>query len=442
MTDTTTPGDAPRRIGPERIIIGVLVVLVIGAMVYMSSQRQQALRSSPAGLDGLRTWLVTEGLSAQNFTGGWPLDEDEIGLNILPLYDTQLNNPRTAPTTQKELILQQDEYDLSSAQIVTKARRVKTLLVLPKWRSGMRLTGLAHPFLLVDQARVKTGLGMFLEDGPVQLIYARQPFTEFAYGDDLNAVVYASQMFSAPGCTPILGHTDAMILGECKLVGSDGEQTILILSDPDLINNHGLRLGDNAFIVRDFVRDIADDQQVIIDYSRRSWLTSGREREQRDRTWSDLARFFSPPFTLMWVGLALALLATLWRSAARFGPVAGSKTGLSASKMMAVGARAQLMRLTNQDGALVDEYAKARLATTANTLFGPAHGRRFASAEAFLGYTKRRHPNRAPRLTQVLNNIAAMPPGAPTAQAMAAVTDLEDILEQITDDTRGIKRPR
>ena len=53
----------------------------------------------------------------------------------------------------------------------------------------------------------------------------------------------------------------------------------------------------------------------------------------------------------------------------------------------------------------------------------------------------RRHPDLAGPLAGALNNLAAMPKGASAGQAMAAVSELERILEQITDDSRGISRP-
>ena len=445
---TSVPDTNGRAFRPvaEWVVLGVAVILIIGAVFYVLSNRQQALRTSPVGLDGLSFWLASEGHSAQTFTGGWPLDEEDIGLLIVPLYDTQLGVARTLPATEDDLILQQDEVDLASGPILDKADRVTTMVVLPKWRSGMRLTGFAHPSLLVQPGRVTRSLRMLIAGRGARVIQNGGAFIGFDYtagdGTTLGAVTYAPQTFWSPRCKPILGSIDAMILGECTLTARRAGRRVLILSDPDLINNNGLRLGDNAAIISDLVGQMAGGRQVIIDYSRRSWFAARDQRDERERSWSDLLRFFAPPFTLVWAGLVIALALILWRAALRFGPLRTSPGAGSASKMMAIAARARLMRLTNQDGALVHDYGKARLAATAAALFGPANARQYASAETFLAYARRRHPKLAHRLAQILNTLRSMPSGASAPQAMGAVRDLESLLEQITHDTRGIERPR
>ncbi|MEP6017167.1 MAG: hypothetical protein ABJ251_01640 [Paracoccaceae bacterium] len=419
------------RLGADKIILGLLAVLIIGALFFVSSQRQQQLRSSPSGLDGLQVWLASEGQAARNFVGGWSLNADEIGLLILPLYDTDLKNSRVPPKSEEKYILQQDEYDLSIEPILSKAAEVPVLLVLPKWRSGMRLTGLAHPFLLAEQAKITDTLNDLIDTSDARLTSGQQPFLEFSYKAH-TATVYAAQMFTASGCTPVIGTARAMILGSCQLPGGE---PVYVLSDPDLINNHGLALGDNAFAIRDFAAEIAGDQQIVIDYSRGNWLTRDTREIQRDRTWSDLMRFFAPPFTLMWVGLAITVVLVLWRAAMRFGPLIKAPDVIGAGKMMAIGARARLMRLSNRDGALVADYGKARLAATAANLVGSANASQISNQQAFLTYTQRRHPKHAAALVEALNAINALPQGASTGLAMAAVADLDTILEQITHDT-------
>jgi hypothetical protein len=428
-----------QKIGADKIILGVLAILIVGALFYVMSQRQQALRGSPAGLNGLQVWLSSQDQDIQNFVGGWPLRTDDLGLLIVPLYDTDLTADRELPLTQDDLIIKQDEYDLSLYIVQAKAREVPTLLVLPKWRSGMRLTGLVHPLLLVERERLAETLYGVLDVDDVMLSYGREPFVSFPDRQNSSAnnqaVIYAAQMFAASGCKPILGTVKAMILGACPLAITGAQETVFVLSDPDLINNHGLVLGDNAFVVRDFLTQVADGKSVVIDYSRDNWLTRIEDQVQRDRTWADLQRFFTPPFTLIWIGFVIATLLTLWRAAFRFGPLRAERDGIGASKLMAIEARARLMRLSNRDGALVSDYSKARLAATATTLFGAAHARPLSNPEAFLAFTQRRHPKYAKALAEILNAMWSMPDSAPPAQAMAAVAELDRLLEQITHDT-------
>ena len=208
-----------RRSPADLVIGGLIALLVILALWFALSQRQQVLRTSPVGFDGLKTWLVSEGVAAQRFTGGWFINEEQVGLLVVPLFDTDPTSIRRSPTTKEELIFQQDEYDLSWTDIMAKADRVPTLVVLPKWRTGLRLTGLGHPVLLVERRRVENALRQITGDSGASVRYARQPFTTYSYVDDpaLNAQLYAAQHFNSDGCAPIVGAPRQMILARCNV---------------------------------------------------------------------------------------------------------------------------------------------------------------------------------------------------------------------------------
>lgn len=435
MSDIST--DKPSGFRAEIVVIAAVALLVLVALFYVVSGRKQALRASPAGMDGLQVWLASEGIGAQSFSGGWPLDVDTIGLNIIPIFDSQLDLDRVPPKDKQEFLLQQDEYDLYLDEIEEKMSRVPSLVVLPKWRSGMRLTGLGHPVLLVNQNRVSAALRQITGDRNAQTGFSPSPFTDFDVVDtpEQTARIYAAQMFVSEACIPLIGRTDAMLLARCPVSGDDSQDTVLVLSDPDLLNNHGLRLGDNAYIARDLLAREADGKTVMIDYSPVSWLRSVEEGVQRDRTWADLLRFFDPPFLALWVGAGVILLLSLWRGARRFGPMIVERMKIEASKAYAIRARARLMRLSDQDGALVNEYAKARIAAVAAQLVGPAEARRYGQRDTFLNFIARRYPKRAKELEAALHALDALPARTTGAQAIGQVTALEQVLERITHDT-------
>ncbi|TYC70089.1 hypothetical protein FMN63_09280 [Stappia sp. BW2] len=426
----------------EAAVIAVICVAVLLAGWYILSQRQQGLRRSPAGLDGLQVWLVKNGASAQNFAGGWLMDQTSVGLLVVPLYDTLPETDRSTPGTKEELLQQQDEYDLETAVIAAKAERVPTLLVLPKWRSGMRLTGLAHPALKVEANRLQTIVDKITGTRGTKIGASDRPFTDFRYrsqtGETLRAEIYAAQTFANESCRPIVGDTDAMLLADCPLADPEDDtaeqERILVLSDPDLINNHGLRLGENAGIALDVLTEKAGTRNIVIDYSRYSWLRDPVSEPRRERTWDDLLRFFGSPFRALWLGAALLLGLALWRGLIRYGPIRDEEAGPGNGKDLAVLARARLMRLSGQDGALVREYATARISATASALFGPAHARHYAGEDAFLTFTERRHPALAPRLRAILADIRKLPARLPATEAIQHIDQLEQVLEQITHD--------
>jgi len=442
MSDTQTERPASAPIKMETLLIGVVVLIAVLGLMYLSSQRQQALRSSPSGLDGMQIWLKSEGISARSFTGGHLIDRESVGLLVLPVYDSRLDEDRPSPRTKQDLLMQQDEIDQRSAVLLRKAQQVPALIVLPKWRSGMRLTGLAHPLLLLEDTRLDALAKSLTADKAARLTYARAPFVELGYdgapGKSLSARLYAAQLLDAPGCTPVIGQADAALLVECPLpTTGDAKkgETVLILSDPDLINNHGLRLGDNAWITARLIEARAGSNTVLIDYSREYWFAREKGQRSYERSWSDLLRFLAPPFTWLWIGAGIMMALTLWRAAVHFGARREDLETIGASKAVAINARARLMRLTGQDGALIRAYASSRLAAMAALLFGPAHARDYSERAAFLRFLARRHPDQAAALEQALARIDSLDPYSSAADAMRHVDDLEQILEQITDGT-------
>lgn len=427
--------------GANRIlVIGLVLLLLLGGIWYALSGRQQALRSSPSGLDGLQIWLGSQGVSSWSFLGGWPIDQANIGLLVLPIYDTALDQDRIPPATPEEYLWQTDEYDLSAGVAREKAGKAPTLVVLPKWRSGMRLNQVAHPVLLVPPEGPEAVLRALIANGSPKVKHLQEPMNGFEYrtsdGQRLTAKIYAAQVFESSACEPLIGTADTMLLASCPVRTGKGNEmaSVWVLSDPDLINNHGMRLGDNARIALDFMGKEAGDLNVVIDYSNQVWLIDSVKGLHRERTWDDLRRFFEPPFRILWICGAVALALLLWRGAFRYRPIRAGKVMLGAGKMVAVNARARLMRLSGQDGALVGEYAAARLSSEAATVLGNAHGGRYAGADAFIKYVERRHPRHAEDLRDILSEIEKLPAALPASDAIRHIDKLEQILEQIKND--------
>ncbi len=439
MTASSSPPGPPPTGSPIRadvVIIAVIVAMALAAVLYVMSQRQQELRSSPVGMNGLQLWLTAGGGSAQVFSGGWIVDPYSVGLLVVPLHDTNLDRELQPALTKEELLFQQDESDLDWGTLFEKMDRAPTLVVLPKWRSGMRLTGIAHPALLVNADRIDTILQRLTGARSARVYRSREVFTELPYQDaggaEIKTQLYVAQLFDSTGCDPIIGSGQKTLLASCPISGSD--LSVLILSDPDLLNNHGLRLGQNAALARDFFTSFAEAGTVLIDYSRDNWFAEDDAPVQRDRSLADLLRFFEPPFLALWLGAGLLLTLVLWRSFRRAGPVAVAKDR-EMGKLQAIGARARLMRLTGQDGAMLADYASARIASTAARLVGPGHARQIGEERAFLRFVARRRADLADRLEATLTRLHALPRRVPATTAIHHVEDLEQILELIANDT-------
>lgn len=435
--------------------LAFLAIVVVGLVAFalLGNGRQQ-LKASPTGFDGLERWLSAEGIGVRSFDGNWWIEADTVGLAIVPIYDTRPDADRSVPETQDELILQEDENDILLDSIRRRSALVQVLAVLPKWRSGMRLTGQAHPDMLVD-TRATSALLRRLTSGPVSAIrQGREAFETFPYraatGETLSATIYLPQTFDGKGCEPIVGAPGRMILARCPSDRGSSDD-ILILSDPDLLNNHGLRLGDNAKIAADLLalltaadQNVGTDvggtdetwpQDILIDYARVNRILRPQDPISREREWSDLAALFAPPYSMLWIGALAVLLLVLWRGGVRFGPALAPETARQGSKDRAIDARARLMRMTGQDGALIVDYSRARVDATALRLLGPSPVGAPSARDALIAHAARHDPALAEALDEILAHIGDLPATISRSETVALITDLEDILKDIGNGT-------
>lgn len=427
---------APRGEGlrTEVMLIGAVVIAGLALLLYLSAQRQTVLRKSAVGFDGLQIWLTAEAQSARSFTGGWTIDPGTVGLLVQPIYDARHTSRREPPRTKEELLMQEEEFDQRVATVLEKSRKATSLVILPKWRSGMRLTGLAHPVLLNREGGPRYVLSHLLNENGVELTRIAEPFVDFDYDhagidETLTARLYVPQVFRSDKCSPIVGTREAMVLGWC-----DGHRSgFYLLSDPDLFNNHGLRLADNARVASAFIAAVSEGQDVVIDYSASDWFVEAGRRETYDRTWDDFKRFFGPPFLMLWLAVAAVLALVLWRAGRRDRPLKAGPGGPGSAKALAIRARARLMRLTDHDGALVGDYARARLAALGAELFGPAHGLDDTALQRQIGTA---FPAERGALEQALADIRALPAKTRAAEAIAQVNTLETTLEKLTHEPR------
>ena len=101
---------------------------------------------------------------------------------------------------------------------------------------------------------------------------------------------------------------DALVVS-CPV--AEFEHRVYIASDPDIMNNHGLALGDNASFATALLKAFSadDDQPVYIDRSPDLLTSLDRDDERQDyeRDMTEFKRFFEYPFTLFWAALLIIL---------------------------------------------------------------------------------------------------------------------------------------
>ena len=410
-------------------LIGVAAVVALVGLTLLLRGGTGALFQSATGFEGLRHLLVEEGHPARSFEGGYPIDGTDIGLRIVPFYDLDLQNGRRDPVTRAEALDLEDERDFAWINAGRKAETIRTLFVLPKWRRGMRLSAMAHPEFENSVSRAESLLRLLVgEDAWIDA--RRAGFTSFASGFG-RAEIYQARTFRAETCVPIVGTKDAIVLGECtgrlgrfEPVGG----SFYVLVDPDLLNSHGLRLGENAEVAPALLSEMAEGKTILIDYSNGFWTRTGEdEPEAPPRTWSDFLALFGPGFRVLWAGLIIASVLALWRGGVRFGPPRRPfADGPGAARSVSTEAQARLLRLSGDNPALLRAYADARIHALSEHVFGL---RATPSEAALWALLERRAPEAARHLRECAAQLRGG--GGPTGHAMDRVAEFDDAIGQV-----------
>ncbi|MEM9270464.1 MAG: hypothetical protein AAGA78_16205, partial [Pseudomonadota bacterium] len=353
--------------------LGLLALIVLGTL-YFASQRTPPLATSASGHSGLILYLTSKDVDARRATFAG-VDPSQVGLRILPIMDTDLNKSFVQPEDRDDYLALAHERDISRSVVRGKIRRLPTVLIAPKWSITMRLSGFADPSLLADLGEVSRpflSLGLTKTD----LIRPNVQMARFTGQSDLTqdmeATLYAPQLFPRDlprQCDSLLGSDLGHVLIACPGQG----QTVWMVSDPDLLNNHGLSLGQNASTAAALLPRLAQGQMILVDTSTSRLFAT--EFEAHAREWSDLLRFFSWPFSLIWGSLAALLALALWRAARRFGPVLPSPgTGDAAAREISIAAKARLLRASGDRAALVRAHMQTRLTEVSRAILGTTEG--------------------------------------------------------------------
>lgn len=422
------------------VVPGIIVAVVVGLFLWLTNQAEEtALRKSATGFDGLAEWLDDQGADVEIKTSPWPAPADIYGLRILPIYDTRPEQDRERPASEEALLQQLDERDETYTAVYDKQKFIPTIYVLPKWRTGMRLSRRAHADFNGPLSRLDKWTTL-PQGFPGKVTADGNGFRDYPVaGSNLRARLYAPQVFTGGDCQPLVGERNAMILVECETHGwpDGGTNRVWMLSDPDLLSNHGLSLGDNAAIAALLLPEIASERRIVVDYTQSLWSAEA-ETEYPKRSWSDLLQFFAYPFSLLWIGLAAFMSLAIWRSWARYGaPEKVFDDEMSAAKDVAITAKARLLRLSGHDGALVAEHAKQRLHELAATIFGPHRKQTRDPLPDLATWLARRDAALADRLEAATHAARDLAPTAPIQDALSALDEFETCYERVLDDFGG-----
>jgi len=441
MSETATGRRVPWITG--LLVMGLAALLLVA---YLGSDRSPRLERSAIGFDGLPIWLERDAIPTRHFAGGGALSADNVGLRILPLFDDYIGDfALPFQVGDPDPYLTAELRSISRGVVEAKVRTLPTLIVYPKWRDGVRRTGMIHPDFLIfpDRPAQFMSEGFVAEDdaayrpaSPLSLPMLRGAGTDVttaerigiprAYGGGF-VEVHAPQWADVPAnCTPIVGDTDRALVQSCRWEG----WAFWVVSDPDLLNNHGLMHEGNPAFASALVADIAGGGDVLLDYSLQAWIG---DSSRIGRSWSDLLRYFQPPFLWLWVAAAFFFLLAFWRGSVRDRPAVNAfGFAHGAARRAVFRSQARLMRHTRRDGALVRALAQARISELCSQLLG-RDSRGGDPTERLIAFIVRKNEGVAHELTRVLNDIAALPDRISPEAASVELARLETVYEEVLE---------
>ncbi|CAN7706169.1 hypothetical protein LJR245_005862 [Rhizobium leguminosarum] len=362
-----------RNAGPL-LLLGLL--LALAALAVFALSRGSDFDRSPLGNKGLETWLQAKGIPVVRSDPHVARARSEISLRIIPLSIHQAE--AVAPQANEEA----DDAGPESPIRESNRYALPTLIVLPKWRGSVSTDGIAGKSGLVDLADISGELDKI---GYSDFGFARSS-TDFEEaqpqlkpGQPIKIALYQAQTFersSLPSGWEELAGTPS---GALLLHGED-DPNVYLLSDPDLLNNHGLALADNASFAVSLVtllRGAGEKRPVYLDTAGLPLDSKKPADEGRtyERSASDFKRFFAYPLSVIWGVLFVVAAICFWRGAYRFGPALDETSGnIELSKTAAIDATARLLRLSGNDGRMTGQFVLHLLADKAQLVFGPGAG--------------------------------------------------------------------
>ena len=413
MSETvSTSGGARGNVVPALALLFMAVVVGLAGWAVWSAD--PAIERSVIGTAGLP--VAMNGMEVL----GRPVRDDggrrSVGLAVVPLYDNDAYREESDFTQSRDL--RQELRRARASDLYAKVTRAPTLLVLPKWRQGALAKAVFHPTYLVDAEGMRVPLvaGLRVQQGEPKF----QTFTpagRFAR----PITLYAPQTLKVPedheGCSPVVwrgaDRFDAVLLARCELGSGD---TFHILSDPDLVNNHGLGTGGNVAFAREMLAGLSvGGGGLYLDLVPGETFRRETRRDDRGRSLADVLRFFEGPFVLAWLALVLFAALALWRGGVRFGRAdEGSDGFVEASRASMIDADARVLRASGATLPLLERHAGERLEAAARAVFG-----RSADRNALLDALARRAPDKARTLCELVAEVStsATAPAAPVAPA-------------------------
>jgi hypothetical protein len=252
------------------------------------------------------------------------------------------------------LVVAEPYLELAAGAQITDAHAA--LVVLPKWDGAPKSEPRGHVASvdLVERERASEVLELVAPGTVVR------PRRHGAWHGPSGLVpeIEEPQLVVSGSLRPIVWNDDGVLLGETWVSGT----RVLLLSDPDLLSNHGLHRGDNAALAVFAIEELREGElTVVIDETAHGY-------ELRPSIWAALGRF---PLVLVTAQVLLAALCLFWASLERFGAPLDHGTGHRPGSEYLLGNTAALLLHGGHGRHTLERYLEAAVRGVLRRLHAP-----------------------------------------------------------------------
>lgn len=254
----------------------------------------------------------------------------------------------------------------ASAMKLLDARRL--LLVLPKWewtRDGKKPEWVAEMTPAPrGEAELVLGLAALGSTVSRQAPPDVWPVNEIGYAPRIDGAAQLVRL--SDGMRAIVGNDENALVAEFT---EDG-RTVWVLSDPDVMSNHGIMKGNNGAFMVSLVEklssignaDYRKKPTIVFDETVHGYLA------QAD---SVLKMMLAPPFAVVTALLVLSTLMLLLAGFSRFGAPVAPKPVLDFGKEQLIDNCARLLDYGGHHAVVLDKYVRMTINSAARTLHAP-----------------------------------------------------------------------
>ena len=338
------------------VLLSMILLSMLTSASAVSAQENADLDRSPTGYMGLEVWLRSSNIQVTRADPSTSSPVSRASLRILPLpwpgAERMIGNRAAAANSPPALF-------------GDRPRAAPTLIVLPKWRADRLEDGIARDDALVPSSGVDGILDRIgLSDLQVKRTGPRfRQAQQSVLRHRVETIrLYQAQVFirdqMPSNCVEMAGLQAGPLLLKCT-----SDFVFYVLSDPDLLNNHGLALGENAAFAISMIDELRGP------FGRRPVYLATTGTATPDTSEPD--RFLAHHLWFIWGAIILVAAVCFWRGAVRFGKALTNETTTDVSKAAATEATARLLRLSGNDGRMTSQFVHNLLADKAALLFGP-----------------------------------------------------------------------